>query len=125
MEVGGDVTGLLELWADRPLVIAVDAVRSGRPPGTVLRLEVGDRPLPSPLTMTSTHGFSLPQAVALGQTLGRFPQRLVVYGIEADSFGPGGDRTPAVARSVEEVARRIVEELIRADGSTGAEARTG
>jgi hydrogenase maturation protease len=106
------VTDLLELWADRPLVIAVDAVRSGRPTGAVLRIEVGSTPLDAPLNATSTHGFSLGQAVGLGQAIGRFPRRLVIYGIEAQSFGPGRDRTPAVARSVEEVARRVIEELI-------------
>jgi hydrogenase maturation protease len=124
IEAGGDLTTLLDLWEDQPFVIVVDAVRSGHPPGTVLRIEVGDQPLPSPLNATSTHGFSLGGAVALGQTIGRFPGRLVIYGIEAASFGPGTDRTPAVARAVGGATRRIVEELKTGKPSVGSEEPT-
>ena len=117
-EAGDDATGLLDLWEGVPLVIAVDAVRAGGAPGEVLRMEVGPGPLPTNLGATSTHGFSFGQAAALGQALGRLPGRLVLYGIEAVDFGPGHQRTPAVARAVGEVRRRILEEL-KSSGAVG------
>jgi len=75
-ECRGDLTELLELWEGAGLAVVVDAVRSGRPPGTVLRHEVGPSGAPPTLAPASTHTFSLrgdralpdprPSAVALG-----------------------------------------------------------
>jgi len=111
VECPGDVTDLLELWSDREAVIVVDGVRSGRPPGTVVRFEIGPNGLPT-LGPTSTHGLSLSEAVGLGRTLGRFPRRLVVYGIEVEDVGMRDGLTPRVALGVAEAASRIAEELL-------------
>jgi len=108
---------LLELWEGRRLAVVVDAMRTGRPPGTIHRIEVGAHPLPASLATTSSHGFSLAQAVALGQTLGRMPRRLVLFGIEAAAFDPGTPPTPAVEAAIPLIARRIEEELLDATGA--------
>jgi len=116
LERSAEGTELLDLWDGRDLVVVVDAVQGGGAPGTVLRFEVGGEPLPAPLSATSTHGISLAQAVALGQTLNRLPRRLVIYGIEASAFAPGSDASPAVAGAVEPVARMVEEEFRRHGG---------
>jgi hydrogenase maturation protease len=108
---------LLELWEGRVLAVVVDAMQTGRPPGTQHRIEVGAHPLPASLAATSSHGFSLAQAIALGQTLGRMPRRLVLFGIEATSFDPGTPPSAPVEAAVPQIARRIEEELL---GVTGA-----
>jgi len=112
VEGGDDASGLLDLWDGGGPVYVVDALSSGRPPGTVLRLEVGaaETPLPTPPT-TSTHGLSLADAVGLGRALGRLPDRLVVFGIEVDDVTPGEGLTPPVAAGVLEVTQRLVREL--------------
>lgn len=103
---------LLELWEGRMLAVVVDAMQTGRPPGTLHRIEVGTQPLPASLATTSSHGFSLAQAVALGQTLGRMPKRLLLFGIEATSFDPGTPPSPPVEAAVPQMARRIEAELL-------------
>jgi hydrogenase maturation protease len=91
--------------------VVIDALQSGNPPGSVQRIEVGPEPLPAPLGATSTHGLSLAQGVALGRSLGRFPRRLVIYGIEAGDLEMGRGMSPAVSRAVDEVVARVELEL--------------
>ncbi|MGD1099980.1 MAG: hydrogenase maturation protease [Thermoplasmata archaeon] len=102
---------LLELWRGSDHVLVIDAVRSGAAPGTVHRLEPGDGFLPGFRSVTSTHGLSLAEAVALARGLGCLPRRLVVYGIEADDVRMGAELTPPVAHGVQEVTDRILAEL--------------
>jgi hydrogenase maturation protease len=109
-ECASDLTELLELWSGREDVFVVDGVRSGRPVGTVVRYEVGPRGLPA-LGPTSTHSLSLAEAVGLGQTLGRFPRRLVIYGIEVGDVNVHEGLSAPVARAVAETTARIADEL--------------
>jgi len=107
---------LLELWRDADRVLVIDAVRSGAVPGTIHRFEVGDGFSPGVRPVTSTHGLSLVEAVALGRGLGCLPRELVIYGIEADIVTIGDGLTGPVARAVEETTERIVGELASAPG---------
>ena len=109
----GGVTELLDLWEGQHQVYLVDAVRSGGAPGSWRRFSVGEEPLPSSLANTSTHGLSIASAVALGQTLGRMPHHLVLYGIEASRFDPGAELSPGVLVSIREVALALAAELER------------
>ncbi len=120
IEGGDDATDLLDLWEGSETVYVVDAVRSSRSPGTIHRFEVkGTGPIER-LPVTSTHGLSLSQAIALGHALGRLPPRLLVFGIEVGDVGMGPGLSPAVAAAVEEVTWRIAEDLTVAGGSTDA-----
>lgn len=109
-----EATGLLDLWTGVERVIVVDAVRSGRAPGTVVRLEVGPHGIPTSVRPSSTHGLSLAEAVGLGLSLGAMPRSLVVYGIEAGDFAAGRGLSGPVARGVAEAARRVADELLGA-----------
>ena len=86
-------------------------MRSGAAPGTVVRRcgrEVDALPAGRP---TSSHGLSIADAVGLGHALGRMPERLVLYLIQAADVAPGSTLTPEVAAAVDRTAARIVEEL--------------
>ncbi len=113
----GDSTGLLDLWDGEGTVLVVDAVRSGAPSGTIHRVEAtaGYRFPPNPTS--STHGLSVAEAVQLGRSIGRFPQYLVVYGVEGVDFSPGIGLSPEVERSVDQVVESIEAEVARS--STG------
>jgi hydrogenase maturation protease len=106
-----DVTDLLALWADADRVVVIDAVRSGRAPGAVHRYVLPEETLPSRLGSTSTHGLTLADAVALGRSLGRFPHRLVVFGIEAGPVGMQDGLSDPVARAVAEVTELVLSEV--------------
>ncbi len=106
-----EATGLLDLWRGAERVIVVDAVRSGRPPGSVVRVEVGPHGIPSSVRPSSTHGLSLAEAVGLGIALGAMPRSLVVYGVEAGDLAAGRGLSGSVARAVVETARRVADEV--------------
>jgi hydrogenase maturation protease len=109
-ECTGDITELLDLWSGAREAIVVDAIRSGRPVGAVVRVEVPpeEPPIVAP---ASTHGLSLAEAIGLGRTLGQMPPRLVIYGIEAGNLDMGDRLSPAVSRGVRDVVDRLAREL--------------
>ncbi len=120
-ELSGDLTGLLDLWAERPLAVVADAVLGAGPPGTLVRRDVtGGESLPT-WGGYSTHGISLAEAVRLGASLDRRPGRLILYGVTIAAPGWGRGLTPAVAHAVPGVAGLIREELAR----PGADPRGG
>jgi hydrogenase maturation protease len=108
VEHDGEATSLLDAWEHAPQVVLVDAVRSGAPPGTILRLDGHNARLADRRTWYSSHALGLAEAVTLAMTLGRLPPSLVVYGIEGEDFGVGTGLSPAVARA----ARDLVLQLI-------------
>ncbi len=109
----GELTGLLDLWRRRSVVIVVDAVRSGAAPGTVRRWTAEELSRSDPARTFSTHGVGLPAVFDLARTLGELPDHLVVYGIEAAETGAGAPRSEPVRRGVALAAVRIAKELER------------
>lgn len=101
-----DCSNLLDIWDGEPSVIVVDAMRSGRAAGTVIELDGLSQAFPTK-AFPSTHSFGLAEAIELGRILGRLPESLTVYGIEAAALQPGDEMTPAVEAAVDEVVSRI------------------
>lgn len=113
----GTATELLEAWRDVGAAIVVDCVVSGAPPGTLHRVDALRERLPA-RSATSTHGFGLAQAVALGRMLGQLPPVLIVHGIEGFEFAAGRglsdevrDGLGPLAEVVATEASRLVDEL--------------
>ena len=92
-------------------MILIDATCSGAAPGTVHRLNAHEALVPFLGFRGSTHSWGVGEAVELARVLGRLPARLVVYGIEGASFTEGDELSPAVASAVEEVVRRVTNEV--------------
>jgi hydrogenase maturation protease len=113
LDCDDEPTRLLDAWAGLDLVVIVDAVSSGSPPGTVHRFDPGEAPLPADLGLASTHAFSVPEALELGRALGRAPRRVLVVGVEGAAFGMGDPLTPAVAAALDGVAEDVLAELTR------------
>jgi hydrogenase maturation protease len=117
MEVcDGEGTRLVALWVGADRAIVIDAVRSGRPPGEVLRVDLrGDRPDGVAQFAGdwrgSSHAFGLASAVSLARALGRLPRALTVYGIEGEAFEYGTGLSPTVHVAVARVAADIMASL--------------
>lgn len=111
LECLGDAAALLEAWGDRSDVVLVDAMVSGAPPGTVLRLDLRQDALAPSATLHSTHALSITDAVQLAEALDRLPQHLVLYAVEAADVGYGEELSADVASVVEPLARRLAAEL--------------
>ena len=120
-ECAGELDELLDLWEGADAVVVVDALRTGAPPGTLLRLDARATRVPAPAP-ASSHGFGLAEAIELSRTLGRLPAVLVVHGVEAADVTPGAGLSPAVAAALPALAAAVRAEAL---GLAASLANTG
>lgn len=111
--VEAELAGLdvLDLMADASAVILIDAARSGRPAGTIHRLDASAGPLSGDLFPHSTHVLNAVDAIEMGRTLGLLPRRVIVYGVEVGDTTAGNALSPAVAGALDQVVERVLREL--------------
>ncbi|MGA2327140.1 MAG: hydrogenase maturation protease [Bryobacteraceae bacterium] len=112
LERGGEGLDLLESWSGAESVIIVDAVISGASVGSISVWDAQTAPVARAVFRASTHAFGVAEAVELGRALAQLPPSLRIYGIEAGQFELGSPPSPEVLAAVEELARRIAEELV-------------
>lgn len=93
----GDPFDLTCDWTGADLAVVVDAMRSGRPAGSVEVLDA--HRLPS-TRAASSHGLGIAEAVSLSRAVGSLPRRLVVVGIEGRRFGVGDAMSPEVRAAI-------------------------
>jgi hydrogenase maturation protease len=111
LEQSGEASALLAELQEADCAWLIDAAQSGAPPGTIHRIDCAATDVALPSGTVSSHGFGLAEAIALARTLDLLPSRCVVYAVEAADFTLGAEPSPHVAAAVDEVARRILEEL--------------
>ena len=92
------------------------AGRTGAAPGTVFEVPGEELETP-PVTAMNLHDFRWQHALAFGRWLlkDRFPERVTVFLVEAETLEPGIGLSPAVEQAVERLAR----ELLRRVGNDG------
>ena len=105
-----DGLSLLDAWTGAETVVLVDAVQAGGRAGSVVRFDATEHSVPY-AAHASTHGLGVAEAIELGRSLGKLPQRLVFIGVEGSHFDLGSPPSPPVADSVEEAIRRVLEEV--------------
>jgi len=101
-----DGATLLLRWEKTDHVVLIDAVTTGRLPGTVSVWHGPPRNLRLPRS-ASSHGFGLAEALELASALDRLPQSLTIYGIEATNFAPGQAASHEVLAAARQVACTI------------------
>lgn len=102
-ELLGDLEGL-------DLLVIVDAVVTGGPPGSLIRLE-GDR-IPSALSnKLSPHQHGINDLLAHLQLLGRAPTRVVLHGAMPARIALGMDLSPEIEAVLPELMARVVAEV--------------
>jgi hydrogenase maturation protease len=111
VEHEGEPTALLDAWQEAELAIVVDATSGGGSPGAVRLFDATSEAVPSHFSGSSTHAFTVAQAIELGRALDRLPTRLVVVGIEGRSFEAGASIEPEVAAAVAAAAETVLEQL--------------
>jgi hydrogenase maturation protease len=110
-EESGEGTALIEAWRNAGAVILIDAAQSGAAPGTIRRIDASQTPVPSRFFHYSTHAFSVAEAVELARALHQLPPRIILYSIEGRDFNAGGELSPEVAASFDELLSRVRKEL--------------
>jgi hydrogenase maturation protease len=107
-----DPASLVDTWSEAARVVVVDAVRSGRPVGTVLVLDVTETPLPTDgWARGGTHALGLAAAVELSRALGRLPQRLVVVGVETGDLTAGSELSAPVRAAIDPASDAVLGAL--------------
>jgi hydrogenase maturation protease len=109
-EESGEGAALMEAWKDAATVILVDAVQSGATPGTIHRMDASMDQVPSKFFHYSTHAFSVAEAVELARAMNQLPDRMILYGIEGESFAAGVLLSNTVERAVRLLAEKILGE---------------
>ena len=100
--------GLLDMLTEAPQVVLVDAVRSGKPAGTIHRLT--EQQIASfAAGMTSGHGWGVAESLKLGRTLGRedIPERIHIIGVEVQQVEIG----TALSQVVKDQLPVILEDI--------------
>ena len=103
-------TRLIEAWDGASAALVVDAVASGAEPGTVHRFDATNDPLPSREFRSSTHALGIGDTIELARAVGRLPERVVVFGVEGESFGSGTELSPSAQAGVERAVELVLEE---------------
>jgi hydrogenase maturation protease len=111
---------ILDVLDGQGTLVLVDAMASVTAAGTIHRYVWRDLPVEL-LRPGTTHHLRPAEALRLAAALGLLPPRVIVWGIEAESFEAQTNLSSAVATAVPELLRRITEELNRAwDVAAGA-----
>ena len=101
---------LLTLMEGAKRVILVDAVETGRKPGTILRLAGEDLEPETSASSLSLHSSGLPEVLALGRALGTLPP-LILFGVQPDSVEVRLGLSEPVAAALPSLLALIREEL--------------
>jgi hydrogenase maturation protease len=105
-----DAANLLDAWSGAALAVVVDAATTSQSmPGRIRRVTAADV---ASANRMSSHSLNLAQVFALGQALGRVPDQLVAFTIEAADIDHGVGLTPKVAAAVPDVVTAVVAEIV-------------
>jgi hydrogenase maturation protease len=88
------------------LVIVLDAVDMGLPPGTVRAFTPEEVEVVPPAMVASLHQVGLGQVLELGQLIGVRP-RVHIVGIQPEAVAPGFDLTDTVTQAIPEALRTV------------------
>lgn len=111
LEASSQGIGLMEAWQGAETVYLFDAVVSGAEVGTIYRLDAWVQSVPEKFFHCSTHAFGVAEAVELARILNQLPPKLIIYGIEGQSFAVAIGLSPEVEQAAGEVVRRVLLEL--------------
>lgn len=104
-------TRLMDAWEGAESVVVVDAVASGREPGSLHRFDAGTEPVLARAFRSSTHAFGVGEAIELARALGTLPAHVLVYGIEGAAFAAREGLSAPVEAAVGLLADAVLEEL--------------
>jgi len=110
--VEGGTAGLLLLphLADAERAILIDAIDTGAPAGTLVRLEGQDWPTAF-ATRVTVHDVGLRDLLGAAQLTGALPQQLVLHGVQPASTSIGVELSAPVAGALEQLISAVQADL--------------
>ncbi len=110
---------LLDWIDDADKLVVCDACRGLGPAGRLRRFDWPDQQL-SAAQWSGTHDFSLVASLRLAEQLGRLPQQVVIWAIEASTDRVSEQLSDAVEAGVQQLAQRLAGEFAEATSSRAA-----
>jgi hydrogenase maturation protease len=101
---------LLDLLAEAEHVVLVDAVRTGRPPGTLVRLDGADV-ADAVRDRLSPHQVGVADLLDAARLIDSYPASVVLLGLVPESIDLAVTRSNAVAGGLDELTAAIVGEV--------------
>jgi hydrogenase maturation protease len=101
---------LLQYIQGKDCLILLDVVKSGKPPGTFIRLEGENVPALFQKKI-SPHQLGLSDLLATAQLIDRMPKRVVLFGIEPKTIETGLEMSEEVGGAIGGVADMVALEL--------------
>ena len=101
---------LLSYLQKKDHLIIIDAIKSGHPPGTVVRVEGEDIPAKIRADISS-HQLGLSEVLAMAQLTGELPRQRVLFGIEPKHIETGLDLSKEVKDNLNKVVEIVIREL--------------
>jgi hydrogenase maturation protease len=91
-------------------LIVLDAVETGKEPGTVVRLAGDEIPI-AMATKLSPHQMGLKDLLSVASLLDCAPDEMVLWGVQPASVDLGTELTPPVAARLDLLASHVLDEL--------------
>jgi hydrogenase maturation protease len=111
IERAGEGLALMEAWEGADTVIILDAARSGTSAGAIHRIDASTDSMPKDFFRCSTHALGVGEAIELARALGQLPRRVIVYGIEGESFDAGAGLSPAVEEAALKLEALVLQDI--------------
>jgi len=106
----GDIAELIDIFANYKSVYLVDACLSNAHIESWKRIDLNKQTVIEENLQTSTHGFSVSQAISLAKNLNRLPDNFILYMISGDNYNISDQLSPPVAGSVAQVVKALLNE---------------
>lgn len=111
LEGGTAGMNLLNHMAGVDHLIIVDSINAAAEPGSIFKFRPGDISVIPEEVNVSSHQMGLMEVLKMGETLGKLPQTVVIYGIQPKSLDWGLDLTAEVKGKLTKLAEMVVKEL--------------
>ncbi len=91
-------------------LLIIDAMDTGRPPGTLVRLAGDQAPAYFSLKI-SPHQVSIPDLLLAAKLIGLYPENLVILGVQPESTNTGLELSPSVAAQLDRLVAMAIDEV--------------
>ena len=92
-------------------LVIIDAVETGGPPGTIVRI-AGDK-VPAYMALKiSPHEITLPDFLAAAKLRDLYPNEVIVWGMQPKSFEVGVDLSPEVESQMAILLENVIREFV-------------
>jgi len=120
----GDLSDLLLRWRGDQDVVIIDAIVSGRPPGTISTMDGLHEGLSKNDRLVSSHGVGIVEVIALAKALDKRPAAITIVGVEAAQCEHFSGLSQPVAAALPAAVNEISDVLDDAVATIDAGERT-